>query len=742
MRTTRLRGKPLALCALACALLLGSCGGGSNTSSAQPPNILFIVLDDLGVDQLQAFGYGGATAPHTPTLDAIAAAGVRFRNAWSMPTCTPTRATFFSGRYPSRTNVLNAVVALDLANSQVSPFELTTPKLLRTRGYVNALVGKMHLSGSDLNPANHPFGNQVMWKLGWDHFEGYLDGGPYPVDTTAGGVAAAGTYPCGFVPTTRDDAANGADNGACYLPDGACTPLSTADAPTPGRACLERGGIFDPRKACQASRPAYLDFDTQNAYYTGEWVVSRADGSNETLRASDPAARGYRTTLETDRAIRWAKQQPSTRPWMLSVGYSANHTPLQPPPASLLPAGALDTSGFTCGASAADTIADLRPIPARMATALTQARDIAQTRVVSNQMIEAMDSEIGRMLVELGLAKRLGDGTLDYHPEQTNTVVIVMGDNGSYAPSVKAPFDLTRAKGFPYQTGVWVPLIIAGPMVKQPDREVPHMVNSADLYSLFGEIAGINVRSEVPASRTLDAQPLLPYLTEPQHAAIRSTNFTEMGTNITSTREAAAPPCVIPASNICVQIFPQQGVCEDQGGTWYGAGGAAGATGLASCCAVNDYLQSNGQAAVDILPDSQRALRNAGFKLVQINRMNCSSGRIETTDEFYQVDERTPVPLLDTADRNLMPPSNMTAQQRQNYDSLKAQLGELLAANVDCPGDGNLDKVVDAEDLRNWQEFSTLNGGRSSWYDFNHDGLTDAADRAIIQANMGKRCGT
>ena len=42
-----------------------------------------------------------------------------------------------------------------------------------------------------------------------------------------------------------------------------------------------------------------------------------------------------------------------------------------------------------------------------------------------------MDSEIGRLLVELGLAARRADGSLDYQPDKTNTVVVVMGDNGT-----------------------------------------------------------------------------------------------------------------------------------------------------------------------------------------------------------------------------------------------------------------------------------------------------------------------
>src|SRR3546814_12726112 len=72
-------------------------------------------------------------------------------------------------------------------------------------------------------------------------------------------------------------------------------------------------------------------------------------------------------------------------------------------------------------------------------------------------MVEAMDTEIGRLLVELGLANWNRDGTLNYQPEKTNTVVVVMGDNGTYVNSVKftapGPFDPTRAQAFPYHTG-------------------------------------------------------------------------------------------------------------------------------------------------------------------------------------------------------------------------------------------------------------------------------------------------
>src|SRR4051794_3578223 len=141
-------------------------------SAQQRPNILFIIMDDLGVDQLRSFGYGGLTAPKTPVLNLIAKKGVRFRNVWSMPECSPSRAMFFEGRYPLRTNILTAILTTDLANSQVSPYEMTTPKVLRTVKYKSGLFGKYHLAGPD----NNPYGNGTPNSNGFDYFDGFLEG--------------------------------------------------------------------------------------------------------------------------------------------------------------------------------------------------------------------------------------------------------------------------------------------------------------------------------------------------------------------------------------------------------------------------------------------------------------------------------------------------------------------------------------------------------------------------------------
>src|SRR5207244_12663397 len=79
--------------------------------------------------------------------------------------------------------------------SQVSPFEITTPQILAHAGYTSALIGKFHLGGPDNNPA----GFRTPSVLGWDYYNGNLQGGPPFLDATIGGQITDTTrYPCGF----------------------------------------------------------------------------------------------------------------------------------------------------------------------------------------------------------------------------------------------------------------------------------------------------------------------------------------------------------------------------------------------------------------------------------------------------------------------------------------------------------------------------------------------------------------
>jgi Sulfatase len=705
------------------------------------PNILFIIMDDVGIDQLTVFGYGGLVDPaKTPNIDAIAHGGVRFRNVWAMPECSPSRAVFFEGRYPLRTNVYGALLDDDLANSQVSPYEYTTPKLLKTRGYDSGDFGKFHLGQVNHNP----FGNDLVQSLGWDYFDGFLDGAPHPIDPTAGGetVAADGTSysaTCGFIPNKVD---GGANSGSCRFADNSCQDLTvTAPHPTPGRYCLEQGGVFVPNNTCQQPANPDPNFQIPNGYYVWPRIINRPDELPEVLKYTDPRARGFVGEATTSSAVSWINAEKSAnKSWMATVAFPQIHAPYQQVPQSLLPAGSLPLNNLNCTGNLAN--------------------NLVAYHLLSNQMLESMDTEIGRLLVQTGLASYNSDGTLNYQPQNTNTMVVLIGDNGTYAPGVRLPFNPARAKAFVYQTGVWVPLVIAGPMVSSPDRDVESMVNIADLFQLFGEIAGIDVRRAVPSSHILDSAPMLRYLTNPNQQSIRQTNFTQTGNNI---HLKPPPPCLVVLANAdtCAQLFTSQPLCMDEGGEWYGPGSPHKE--YSSCCAIKHAIEDktfpNPPANFNILPDFQNAIRNDNYKLVQVKSPDCNqppdSNQIYpdmTLTAFYPIDEAIPIPMLDDKNTALcgdvmldgMPrpncPMGLTQDELANYTSLSNAMEQLLMSEPACPGDGNEDKVVNGLDIKSWRFFAQLTNGGSSWSDFNLDGNTNSADVHIIHENLGRKC--
>jgi arylsulfatase A-like enzyme len=98
-------------------------------------NILFIMCDQLRRDYLSCYGHPRLA---TPNIDALAARGVRFANAYCQaPLCGPSRASFYTGRYPSSHGVLSNEDPMRID-------ELTIADYLRPLGYRSALVGKAH----------------------------------------------------------------------------------------------------------------------------------------------------------------------------------------------------------------------------------------------------------------------------------------------------------------------------------------------------------------------------------------------------------------------------------------------------------------------------------------------------------------------------------------------------------------------------------------------------------------------
>lgn len=128
------------------------------------PNILFILGDDLGWADLSSYG---SPDIRTPNLDRLGRQGVRFTDAYAgSATCSPTRFSLYTGRYPGRTR---GGLAEPIADRSVGldPTHPTLASLLRGAGYATALIGKWHCGYlPDYSPT----------KSGWDEFFGNFGG--------------------------------------------------------------------------------------------------------------------------------------------------------------------------------------------------------------------------------------------------------------------------------------------------------------------------------------------------------------------------------------------------------------------------------------------------------------------------------------------------------------------------------------------------------------------------------------
>lgn len=164
------RGAALWACALftVCALLTG-CDGGAPpaTTAGDRPNILVLLVDDVGFGDLHC--YGGETL--TPALDRLAAEGTRFLSAYSTaPNCAPSRAALLTGRYSQRFGFeFNPQWLRSKDNPRVGlPAEETTvAEALQARGYHTALIGKWHLGlHSSHHPQRHGFHEFFGFRMG------------------------------------------------------------------------------------------------------------------------------------------------------------------------------------------------------------------------------------------------------------------------------------------------------------------------------------------------------------------------------------------------------------------------------------------------------------------------------------------------------------------------------------------------------------------------------------------------
>lgn len=135
---------------------------------AAPPNIVFIMVDDLGPEWISSYGGEGI---ETPNIDKLAEGGMSFSNAYSMPQCTPTRVTLLTGQYPFRHGWTNHWdVPRWGAGCHFDPkHNLSVARLLRDAGYATAIAGKWQINDFRVQPDildQHGFDEWSVWTGG------------------------------------------------------------------------------------------------------------------------------------------------------------------------------------------------------------------------------------------------------------------------------------------------------------------------------------------------------------------------------------------------------------------------------------------------------------------------------------------------------------------------------------------------------------------------------------------------
>lgn len=145
------------------ALLVALAAFGAQ--AANPPNIVFILADDLGINDLHCYG---RAEHHTPNLDRLAREGTRFTSAYcAQPICSPSRAAILTGKAPARLHLttylpgrpdcVSQKVLHPEIEMQVPLGEKMISEYFKDAGYVSGAIGKWHVGGRGFGPIEQGF---------------------------------------------------------------------------------------------------------------------------------------------------------------------------------------------------------------------------------------------------------------------------------------------------------------------------------------------------------------------------------------------------------------------------------------------------------------------------------------------------------------------------------------------------------------------------------------------------------
>lgn len=202
-------------------------------------------------------------------------------------------------------------------------------------------------------------------------------------------------------------------------------------------------------------------------------------------------------------ALEWIRDQ--TGSFFAYVAFGPPHTPLQVPPFELLPQ---------------ETVCALSCLGLAPGDFLAPFDDPALVHATFTAMVEAVDNEVGRLINGLSPDVR------------ANTMILVLGDNGSASFVVdEPPHNSFHAKGKVFDLGVRVPLLVSGPLVKQPvpqgGWESNALVHAVDLWRTIADITGADAASVRPLNE-LDSISFMPVIQDPLSPGDRTTVFSQL----------------------------------------------------------------------------------------------------------------------------------------------------------------------------------------------------------------------
>lgn len=381
----------------------------SGKAEKQPPNIIFVLLDDFGYTDLGCYG---SRYYETPNIDRLAREGVRFTNAYAAcPVSSPTRASILTGKYPVNTGITDWIPGRQATRNgaesdkflarpfrlQLDSAEFTIAEHLRKNGYSTMISGKWHL-GAD--------------PKYWPENQGF--------DVNKGGYNAG----------------------------------------QPNRS------------------------KTSNGYFSPYGNPRLEDGPEGE----------YLTDRQTDEAIKFI-ENAGKKPFFVYLSYYAVHNPMQ---AKEHLVEKFSRKADSLGLTAKDAFTREKDWIRESINDNFKER-IIQSNPVYAAMIYSVDENIGKLVArlrELSLEK--------------NTVIIFTSDNGGLSTSEGSPTcnaPLRAGKGWLYEGGIRVPLIIKYPGKARPGSERKTPVSSIDYFSTIAELT-----STEDASVKTDGVSIIPLL--------------------------------------------------------------------------------------------------------------------------------------------------------------------------------------------------------------------------------------